>query len=109
MQDTKLKATNKQATQTSKQKLIDTDNSMVVTRGKEGKGTIKGKGVRCILMEDLALGSKHIMLYTGNSSCHPNKFNLKTKNKEEQNRQELIGRGYTEVRGTRRYKDCIIL
>ena len=40
MWDMKVKATSEQ-NPTNKQKLIDTDNSMVVTRGKEG-GRSKG-------------------------------------------------------------------
>ena len=44
IRNTKLKATSEQIRKTNKQKLIDTDNSMVVTRRK-GKGRlVKGKG-----------------------------------------------------------------
>lgn len=43
MWDITLKVTNRQTRQTSKQKLTDVDNTVVVTRG-EGGGVEKGKG-----------------------------------------------------------------
>ena len=40
MWDIKLKATNKQIRKTNKQKVIDTDHTMVVTEGKgDGRGS----------------------------------------------------------------------
>ena len=43
MWDVKLKAANEQTRWTNKQKLIDTDNSMMVTRGK-GEEAVESKG-----------------------------------------------------------------
>ena len=47
MWDIKLKATNEQTRKTNKQKYIDTDNRMVITRRKAGWGeVVKGTGVQ---------------------------------------------------------------
>ena len=48
---------------TNKQKLIDTNNSMVVTRGKgRGVGAVRVKGVKnMVTEEDLTLGGEHTM------------------------------------------------
>ena len=52
-----------------KLKLIETDNSMVVTRGKGGGRTIKGKGIKYMVMEDyLTLGGGNTMQYTDHIS-----------------------------------------
>ena len=49
-------------------KLIDTGNSMVVTRGKMG-GVVKGDGAKYMVTEgDLTLGVRHTMQYTDNMS-----------------------------------------
>lgn len=52
MYDIKLKATNEYTRNTNKQKLINIDNSMVVTRGEES-----GKGCQIYL----TLGSRYTM------------------------------------------------
>ena len=59
-----VKATNEQMRKTNKQKLVDTDNSMVVvTRRKEG-GWQRVKGVKYMVTDgDLTLGDGHI-IYT---------------------------------------------
>ena len=44
MWDLKLKATNEQTRQADEKHLIDTDNSIVVTREQAGWRAIKGKG-----------------------------------------------------------------
>ena len=54
----KLKVTNKQY----KQKLIDMDNSLVVTREK-GVEVDRVKGVKYTVMEDLSLGGEHSEIY----------------------------------------------
>ena len=64
---TELKATNEQIRKTNKQKLIDTDNSMVVTRG-QGAGVVKVKGVKYTETEDLTLGGGHTMQHTDDVS-----------------------------------------
>ena len=49
-----------------KLKLRDTDNnSMVVSRGKEVKRVVNGKGTKYMVTEDdLTLGNGHMMKYT---------------------------------------------
>lgn len=49
-------------------KLIDTENSMVVTRGESGWGKIKRiKGIKYMMMKgDQTLGGEHTMVYTDN-------------------------------------------
>ena len=55
---------NKQEKHTNKPRLIDTDNSMVVTRGK-GVGVVKGEGVKYrVTKDDLTSGGRHTMQYT---------------------------------------------
>ena len=59
MWEIKLKATNKQ----NKQKLVDTYNDIVVTRGKKGWGK-EINGVKYMVIEgDLTLGGEHSMEY----------------------------------------------
>ena len=61
--DIKLKAPNEQTRKTNK--TSDTDNSMVGTRGKRGRGSEEVKGVRCMVtQEDLTLGGGYTMRYT---------------------------------------------
>ena len=46
----------------------DTDNSMVVTRGK-GWGAVKGQGVKYVVTEgDLTVGGGHTLQYTDHVS-----------------------------------------
>ena len=62
--DIKLTATSKQ----TKKTLIDTDNSMVATRGR-GVEVSKGKGDRYMVTEDdLTLGGGHTVQYTDHVS-----------------------------------------
>ena len=60
----KLKATNAQTRKTNKQKLIDTDTSMVVTRGKESVGSVKGKRGHTCGNRRFDLGGGRVMQYT---------------------------------------------
>ena len=67
MWNIKLKVTNEQTRQKNKPKLIDTDNRMVGTRGKEGGGIEKDKGggvKQMEIEEGLTLGGEHTMQYT---------------------------------------------
>ena len=91
-----LKATNK------KQKLTDTDNSMVVTRGRHGGSkTVNGKGSQRYgdgrrfdfgwWVHSAIYSSYTIEIYTGNlyncvNKCHPNKFDLKVLIKHQKKR-----------------------
>ena len=61
MWDINLKATNEQTRERNKQKLTDTDNSMVVTRGK-GRGIVKGKEGQ--IHSDRRFDFGYIMQYT---------------------------------------------
>ena len=66
MWDIKLKATNEQ---TKKQDLIDTDNSMVVTKGKGGRGIEKGKVTQIYGgRNNLTLSGGYTMQYEDNIS-----------------------------------------
>ena len=58
------KATNEQKRKTKKQKLIDTDNSMVVTRRKGAEGVAKGKVVKYMVTKELTWGCGHAMQRT---------------------------------------------
>ena len=60
---------NKWTNKNNKQKLIDTDNNITITREKgHGKGK-RIKGVKDTVMEeDLTLGGGHAMEYTGDVS-----------------------------------------
>ena len=59
MCEIKLKSTKKQTRQTNKQKsLIDTHNSIIVTRGKWGGEIVREKGFKyMVVAEELTFGS----------------------------------------------------
>lgn len=75
MWDVKLEATNDQ----TKQKLLDTDNSVVVTKGKGDQEVLRVEGLKCMVIGDLTLIGRHTMKYTAMlfiNQCHTNKFNI---------------------------------
>ena len=65
MWDTKLKVTSGQRRKTNEQEFTDTDNSMVLTRGRRGEREEKGKRVKYMgTEEDLTLGGGYTRRYT---------------------------------------------
>lgn len=55
---------------TNKQRLMDTNNGLVVTRGKDGRGQVdRDKGVKYLVMEELVWGCIHISVYVCACVC----------------------------------------